>query len=295
MSRTPLVYTVVVNWNGKDVTIECLQSLLKAAYPNNHLLVVDNASTDGSAEAIRERFPEVEILRADRNLRFSGGNNLGIRHALRQGAELLLLMNNDTTVHPDFLTHLVSRILSTDRAGMVAPKILYAKDPSKIWFAGGEISFWTGTMRHTGIREPDSGTYDAVRDIDYATGCCVLVTRKMVEEVGLLDESYFMYGEDADWSMRTRKAGYRILFEPQARIWHKVSVAAGGHLSWYKLKNKFLSNLRFFAKYSAWYQWLVFPWLSVVINTVLALKQFTGHGTHSPDAITSKRNPEKNT
>ena len=294
MGTTPLVYIIVVNWNGKDITLECLQSLQQVSYANRRVLVVDNASTDGSAKAIRESFPEVELLQSDTNLRFSGGNNLGIRHAMSHGAELLLLMNNDTTVHPDFLSHLVSRIQSAGRVGMTVPKIYYEAEPSTIWFAGGEISFWTGTMRHTGIRESDSGQYDQVRDIDYATGCCILTTRTMVEEVGLLDETYFMYSEDADWSMRARKMGYRILFEPQAKIWHKVSVAAGGNLSLYKLKNKLVSNLRFFAKYSAWYHWFVFPWLSLLKNAGLLLQHFLIHVADTPRAAVTQRHLKAN-
>jgi GT2 family glycosyltransferase len=90
--------------------------------------------------------------------------------------------------------------------------------------------------------------------------------------VGLLDESFFMYTEDADWCMRVRRAGYRIVYEPGAKIWHKLSVSAGGHLSWYKMKNKFLSNFRFFGRYARWYQWLVFPWLSFLVNGYAGLR-----------------------
>jgi GT2 family glycosyltransferase len=149
---------------------------------------------------------------------------------------------------------------------MVAPKIFYADPPDRLWFAGGEISFWTGTMRHTGIRETDHGQYDTPREIGYATGCCILTSREVIERAGVLDESFFMYTEDADWSMRVRAAGYRILYEPRARVWHKLSVSAGGHLSLFKLRNKALSNLRFFARYARWYHWLTFPWLNVLVN-----------------------------
>jgi hypothetical protein len=266
MNAQPLVAVIVVNWNGRDMTLACLDSLSALTYSNAHLIVVDNGSVDGSTDAIRARYPNVTLLAMTDNLRFAGGNNAGMREALSRGAEMVLLLNNDTVVDPDFLTHLVARMEAAPSCGMAAPKILYFDQPNRIWFAGGLLSMWTGTMKHIGIREVDSGQYDAVREIGYASGCCILVRAELVRKIGMLDESYHMYTEDADWSMRTQRAGYSILFEPAARVWHKLSVSVGGHLSWYKLKNKFISNLRFFWRYGTWYQRLVFPWLSVIVN-----------------------------
>lgn len=272
MSSEPRVVIILVNWNGRDVTLDCLASLRDIAYPNHSTLVVDNGSTDGSVESFRSAFPEVEVLALKENRRFAGGMNAGILHALAAGAELLLLMNNDTVVDKDFLGPLVDRLRSDPSAGIVVPKIYYHDPPDRIWFAGGVISFWTGTMRHIGIREADAGQYDTPGPTEYATGCCILTSRELVERIGTLDESYYMYSEDADWSMRARHAGYRILYEPRAKIWHKLSVSAGGHLSWYKMKNKFVGNFRFFARHAAWYQWLVFPWLSIIVNGGSALR-----------------------
>jgi hypothetical protein len=131
---------------------------------------------------------------------------------------------------------------------------------------------WTGTMKHVGIREIDSGQYDTRKQIEYTTGCCILTKREVVERVGMLDESYAMYTEDADWSVRVRRAGYTIMYEPKAKVWHKLSVSAGGHLSFFKMRNKFLSNLRFFARYAAWYHWLVFPWANILVNGYAAMR-----------------------
>jgi GT2 family glycosyltransferase len=272
MKPQPRVAVIVVNWNGRDITLECLHSLSALSYPHADLIVVDNASSDGSAEAIRAHYPNVILLAMPENLRFAGGNNAGIREALARGTDMVLLLNNDTVVDPDFLTHLVARMGADPAYGMVAPKILYYDQPDRIWFAGGAISMWTGTMKHIGIRETDRGQYDTVREIGYASGCCILVRTDVIRKIGPLDESYHMYTEDADWSMRARRAGYALVFEPAARVWHKLSVSAGGHLSWYKLKNKFISNLRFFWRYAAWYQRLVFPWLSVITNILAATR-----------------------
>jgi len=266
------VAVIVVNWNGRDITLDCLRSLSAQTYPHADLIVVDNASTDGSVAAIRADYPGVALLTMPENLRFAGGNNAGIREALARGADAVLLLNNDTVVDPDFLKHLVNRMNTAPTCGMVAPKIYYFDQPDKIWFAGGVVSMWTGTMRHIGIREMDHGQFDSVREIGYASGCCLLIRSEVIRKIGMLDDSYYMYTEDADWSMRVRKAGYTIIFEPAARIWHKLSVSAGGHLSWFKLRNKFISNFRFFWRYGSWAQRLVFPWMNVLVNAVAAGK-----------------------
>ncbi|MEK9137965.1 MAG: glycosyltransferase family 2 protein [Bacteroidota bacterium] len=268
----PLVFIIIVNWNGRDITLDCLDSLRAISYRNVRTVVVDNGSRDGSVQAILSRFPDVVVLEMNENLRFAGGNNAGIRYALGQGAELLLLLNNDTTADAEFLSVMVSRLTSSQSIGMVAPKIYYHSEPKRIWFAGGVISMWTGTMKHIGIREIDRGQHDTCREIEYTTGCCILTKREVVEKVGLLDESFAMYTEDADWSMRVRRAGYTIIYEPKAKVWHKLSVSSGGHLSWYKMRHKFVSNLRFFSRHAAWYQWLVFPWANVLVNGYAAIK-----------------------
>ena len=127
-----------------------------------------------------------------------------------------MLLNNDTTVDPAFLGAMTDTLQSSTDIGIVAPKILYSADPGRLWYAGGEISFWTGTMRHRGIREPDDGVPGIPCETGYASGCCLLAKRITVEKIGLLDESYFMYSEDADWCMRARRAGFRVMYEPRA-------------------------------------------------------------------------------
>ena len=272
MHHDPVVAIVVLNWNQRELTLDCLASLQAITYRNSRVIVVDNGSSDGTAEAVHAGFPTVRVLALCSNLGFAGGNNVGMRHALEDSAEMVLLLNNDTLVDPPFLDHLVERARREPRSGMVAPKILYHDQPDRIWYAGGAISMWTGTMRHIGIREADDGRFNEPRTVDYATGCCLLVKREVIERVGMLDESYRIYTEDADWSVRVRHAGYSILYEPGSRIWHRVSVSSGGHLSWFKLRNKFVSNLKFFRQYAAWYHWLSFPWMNILANASAALR-----------------------
>jgi len=270
MTTRPSVDIIVLNWNGKRDTLECLTSLRAVTYPGARTIVVDNGSTDDSVAAIRDAFPDVEVMETGKNLLFAGGNNVGVRRSLADGTDVIMLLNNDTTVDPGFVDALVNRLQSDASLGAVGAKILYHAAPSVIWYAGGEISFWSGTMRHRGIRAGDDGTFDTAGPTDYATGCCLCGTRTAWEKTGLLDESYAMYAEDADWCLRARRAGFAIGYEPAAKVYHKISVSAGGHTSLFKLRKKFVGNLRFFFRHAAWYQWPVFPWLNIIVNGIAA-------------------------
>ena len=279
MTGQPSVDIIVLSWNGKRDTLECLASLRAVTYPRCRVIVVDNGSTDDSVEAIRAGFPEVVVLQTGRNLLFAGGNNAGIRRSLADGTDVIILLNNDTAVDPGFVGALVGRLQSDPSVGVIGPKILYYASPHIIWYAGGEISFWSGTMRHRGIRARDDGSFDAPGKTDFATGCCLCATREAWQKTGLLDESYAMYAEDADWCVRARHAGFGTGYEPAAKVYHKISVSAGGHLSLFKLRKKFISNLRFFFRHAAWYQWPVFPWLNFVVNGAAALRYFRSRAT----------------
>lgn len=258
-NKKPLVWIIVVNWNGKADTLACLASLRKISYPLRHILVVDNASADGSVEAIRAQFPEVEVLVNERNERFARANNQGMQKALAAGADLVLLLNNDTEVAPDFLDHLVSAAASRPEVGMVAPKIYYHHDQQLIWFAGGRINLWTGHVSHRGLRQHDfPPKYDLPEAVDFLTGCAILAKRECLEMVkihideGYLDEGYFMYIEDVDLCWRARKAGFVCLYQPAAKIWHKVSASTSGQ---FKVYHKVRSNFQFFKTYAKWYHW----------------------------------------
>ena len=257
----PSVSVILVNWNGRNDTLECLHSLAKVSYAPMHIIMVDNASADDSVDAVKREFPSVEVIPNETNLRFAGGNNIGIKRALERGSDYILLLNNDTTVDAEFLTELVKAADADPGIGMVGAKIYYYDDPKRIWFAGGRIEWWKGWISHIGLREEDRGQYDTARAVDYITGCCLLVKRPVIEKIGNLDEQFFMYGEDVDWCLRVCKAGFRLVYEPKAKIWHKLSVSAGGHFSWYKNWNKLKSTLRLAARYANPFQWIVIPFL----------------------------------
>ena len=264
-----LVYIIVLNWNRKKDTIACLESLLKTEYSNYTIVLVDNASSDGTVAEVREKFPSVNVIANAENLRFAGGNNVGIEHALLNGADYVVLLNNDTIVDPAFLAELVQAAENDASIGIAGPKIYYYDQPKMIWYAGGKVEYWKGWISHVGIREQDNGQYNVARDVDYVTGCCMLVKREVIERIGKLDESFFIYGEDADWSLRAARAGFRLRYVPSSMIWHKVSASSGGNLSWFKNWNKLKGQLRLMARYAKWYNWLTIPF-GVFSNILLS-------------------------
>jgi len=256
---------IVLNWNGRDLTLDCLRSLAAVTTPHVRIILVDNASTDGSSDAVRQHYgSRVTLIENAQNLGFAAGNNVGIRRALDDGADFILLLNNDTVVAPDFVEHLHRPMLSSPDIGITAPKIYYAEPKNQIWFAGGELSMWRGIARHTGIRETDRGQYDQERDIDYATGCAFLVRRAVLEKIGDLDPGYRAYFEDADFCVRARRAGFRIRYIPAAHVWHRISASTGGQLSRRKAGRKLASSRRFFGRYARPYHWVTIPFFFVL-------------------------------
>ena len=257
---TPSIAVIVLTWNGRDLTLDCLRSLESVATPNVSILVVDNASTDGTASAVRERYGDrVGVIENRSNLGFAAGNNVGIRHALERGADLILLLNNDTIVDPSFLDEMARVILASPDIGVVGPKIYFAAPPDQLWFAGGEVSLWRGTARHIGIREIDRGQYDTGRDVDYVSGCALLARRGVFERAGLLDPAYRAYFEDADLCMRAARTGFRIRYVPAAKVWHRISASTGGQLSRRKALRKLAGARRFFSTHARAYHWLTIP------------------------------------
>lgn len=222
----PLVHVIILNWNGWRDTLDCLASLQKLDYPNYAVMVVDNGSTDGSDDKIREACPDVALLQTGANLGFAGGNNRGIEHALERGADYVWLLNNDTVVDPKALETLVEEAMSEGSIGMVGSKVYYHEPPDLIWFAGGKIDRLTAKTSHAGMNERDGEEWSVPRDVDYASGCSLLVSEKVLRSVGLMDTRFFLYFEETDWAIRARKKGWRIRYQPSSKVWHKVSRSA---------------------------------------------------------------------
>ncbi|UCG78183.1 MAG: glycosyltransferase family 2 protein [Nitrospirota bacterium] len=269
-SEVPELYIVIVNWNNSSDTIECISSLFEEGY-KKRIVLVDNGSTDGSIDNISawagSNNIDLQILNAEEalagrddfvvtiisspvNLGFAGANNLGIRYSIVQGAEFVLLLNNDTVVEKDVLSGMVRTVMSTKDTGIVGGKIRYYDNREKVWFSGGYISTVRGAFYH---KEDDC---DGIRETEFVTGCMMLIPADVIEKVGYLKEDYFLNIEDIDYSTRVRNAGLKMIVDCSVTIYHKYSATIGGRYSkmnqYYFHRNRmiyFSSNLDDLNKY----------------------------------------------
>ncbi len=247
--KQPLVYIIILNWNGWRDTLECVASCRKLAYDNVRIIVIDNGSSDDSEQILYRNLPDIEVIQSGINLGFAGGNNVGVRLAMERGAQYLWLLNNDTIIDPAALRTLVDTAERDSHVGIVGSKIYFFSAPQRIWFAGG---FWKYGKLFFNIRgegDEDKGQYDRSEAVDFITGCSLLIRADTVRDIGLLNEKYYLYWEDVDWNARAGKHGWKICFEPRSVIWHKVSssfIPKTDTQAYYYLRNKLL----FYAQYA---------------------------------------------
>ena len=219
LDSKPKVACVVLNWNRWVDTIQCLNALKECIYPQLSLIIVDNGSTDDSVARIRSAHPDVLVLESGTNLGFAGGNNIGIRYALMHGADYVWLLNNDTNPASDAVSALVAKALSDERLGAVASICYFADAPSVVQaWAGSRVNLWIGYGRL--CTEPHDDDW-----LHSLNGTSMLIARTALRDVGLLDEGFFLYWEDTDFSLRLRKKGWRIAAAPESRVLHKVSAS----------------------------------------------------------------------
>ncbi len=224
-AEVPSVGIVTVNYNGAAFVGEFAGSLRRIQYPNYRVVVVDNASQDGSAEEIVRLCPDATLLRCPENMGTAGGNNAGFRYCLEQGFDYVLVLNNDTVVREDLLAKLVA---SADERTLVVPKILYHDDPSLISTHAGDFDWRWGRFKNTFHGKPDGPASSRPRDLQTASFCCALVPARALRDVGLLDERFFMYYEETDWLREALDQGFRLRYNPEAVIYHIESGASGG-------------------------------------------------------------------
>lgn len=225
----PLVYIIILHWNNYSDTYECVQSLQKISYKNFKIVIVDNGSTNDSIDKLKKALKLDKILPLTKNLGFSGGNNIGIRYALKNNADYILLLNNDTVVDHNFLSKLIEISKKDQHIGIVSPKIYYAKNPHLIWATGAfENKKSKFGYIDLGFQIKDIGQFNKILEVDCVWGCCMLINKKVFKDIGLFDDEYFLYAEDIDFCYRVKQSGYKIIFQPESIIWHKVSSASGG-------------------------------------------------------------------
>lgn len=221
----PRLSVITVNYNGLELTSALVHSLERDVHIPLEIVIVDNGSARDEAALLRERHPAAKVLRSARNLGFAGGNNLGIAAA---AGDYLLLLNNDTEVEDGALEQLC-RVLDDDPSiGVVCPKIRFFAPPRHIQFAGyTPLSRITLRNALVGFGQPDDGRFDTPRDTPYAHGAAMMLRREVLATAGPMTEVYFLYYEELDWSERIRAAGWRIVYDPRATVFHKESATTG--------------------------------------------------------------------
>lgn len=216
----PFLCIVVLNNNRLDDTLDCLASLYRNDYQNFHVILLDYESPEESLQAIHEAYAQVEIIRLSENAGYAGNNNVGIRMALEQGAEWIFVLNNDTVLSPSCLSIMVDAGEVNSQIGMIGPMVYHFDEPDVIQSAGGVLSRdWHSY--HLGMNEPDQGQFGSARQVDWLSGCAILVRRALIDRVGALDPDYFLYWEETEWCIRAGRAGWKIIHVPSAKLWHK--------------------------------------------------------------------------
>lgn len=217
------VWIIVLNWNNPADTIECIESCLKIDYEPYQIAIVDNHSGDNSVEIFRQRFPDVPLIINQENIGYAGGNNIGIRYAIKQGADYVFLLNNDVVVEAAVLSKLVEGIRAFPRATMVAPKVLYY-DARQVVNSMGTSIDWFRLRPYLGeCNQVDHGQYVSIVKKDILVGCALMIRCNVLPEIGLLDENFFLLHEEADWCLRNLRFGYENIAVPEAVVYHKCS------------------------------------------------------------------------
>lgn len=220
----PLVSIVILNWNGFEMTKECVNSLLKIEYPNFNILVVDNGSIDDSYNKLKYHFKNIEVIFLNKNYGYTGGNNKGMKYALEKyKPEYILLLNNDTVVEKMFLLEMVKLAESEKKCVAVVPKIFYFNPSNVLYFAGGEVNYISGIATHRGKYKNDSKKYSKIRKVTLANGCCLLLKTNVLKNEIFFDDRFFANMEDVELSIRIIKCNWEIFYQPKAIIWHKES------------------------------------------------------------------------
>lgn len=246
------VHIIILTWNNWEVTVACLESVTRLAYPDFEIVVVDNGSEDGTPDRIRENYPVVSLIENSRNLGFAAGCNVGLRYALQNESDYVFLLNNDTVVPPDLVDVLIAEAEALPRLGILAPMLRYGDNPEQLWFTGSRRHPLTLESVDFGPLGPRRHSQPDVRHpVDYIFGTAMLIPAAALREIGLFDEAFFMYYEDMDLCLRMQAAHYNLYYTPAASLTHQVSASTEKH-SAFRYFHKARSSVLFFRKHAGW-------------------------------------------
>lgn len=246
--KAPTVLAIILNWRQPDLTIECVKTLKESTYQPLEIVVIDNGSNDDSVTVLRRSLTNTTILSLSENVGFARGANYGLRWAKKRNYKWVFLLNNDAFVTPTTLEQLIEA--TAEDIGLLSPKIFYKDNPERIWFAGAKQHPQLLEMRETGQGKQDGPLWQTTKDVDYLVGTGLLINLTAVSKVGFFDETYFMYYEDLDWSIRLRKAGVRLRFVADAYLYHQVSFSSGGQSSPSQMYHQAKSSIIFFTQHA---------------------------------------------
>lgn len=237
------VFIILLNYNGWKVTLDCVKSLNAITSVEKTIVIVDNKSTDNSlAELKKNQNNSIVILEAESNRGFSAGNNIGIQYALNNGADYVLLLNNDTIVQEDFLLSMVEFSEEHPECGCSSCRIYYYTEQNKIWYDGGDFNYNNGRAVHYRFNETKTNV-KGINEAGFISGCCMFIPAKVIKKVGLMDEDYFLYVEDTEYSLRIKQAGYKLYWNADEFIFHKVSSSTkklSKDVQYYEIRNRML-------------------------------------------------------
>ncbi|MGB8707155.1 MAG: glycosyltransferase family 2 protein [Dehalococcoidia bacterium] len=223
--KQPKISIILLNWNGFEDTAECLESLKKITYPNYEVIVVDNASSGDDVRILKAKYGDyIHVIANDQNYGYAEGNNIGMRYAIEKGTDYLLILNNDTVVDSEFLTELAKVAESDASIGIAGSKIYYYRRPNRIQAAGGKIIWWLGYIDIYG-EEEDVGQYDDIAERDFVFGTSFLLKKAVIDKISFLDPYFFFGVEEYDYCTRAKRAGFKIVYVPQSKIWHKAGAS----------------------------------------------------------------------
>ena len=244
---------LILNWNGRDVLLDCLQSVSKINYDNFEIVVIDNASSDDSIKNIHINFPEVKVIALNKNYGYSGGYNKAFELLGYSEDEFYMLLNNDTIVDKNIINNFLDTYNSLDsKRYILGPKIYYMNNKKIIWYSGGKVDLWRGVIKHIGVNENNHPSFSYI-NTDYVTGCCLFTHNSNLKELNGFDQSFNMYCEDVDLSIRASKLGIQCIYVPSAILWHKVSHSLGGIFNYKKILFKLSSLFKLYNKHVKWY------------------------------------------
>lgn len=222
------LYIILVNWNKPQLTVDCIRSIYKSRFSDFKIVVVDNGSLDNSIEVLTNSGLNFHFIKSFENLGYTGGNNLGINFAISEGAEFILLLNNDTLIDEHALTNLITPLINDPLIGITQPKIYFYPDISLIWSGPTRFNKFLLRPKLLGYKQKNNNLLDQRVYLDYAVGCATLIRSTLFAKVGLLDDDYFAVCEDVDFGLKVRAEGSKILYVPESIIYHKESASAGG-------------------------------------------------------------------